>query len=424
MSGQTTVIAAPQIEQYLLGHQPILDRKLDLYAFELSFHSGQTHPEADTDRVSAAASLINAILYDSHVDQALSNYKGFIKVDPALLASDMLQLLLPDRIGIEIPATLPIDQNTVERCRGLRARGFELALEGYGAIDERFYPLIELVHHVKIDVRRAGPKALSKLVRHLRRWPVKLLAENVEEHSEVAHCLELGIDLFQGYFFAQPKIVPGRHLLHSELSLLKLIGLVNAEVEPAVIENALREDPALAMDMLRLTNSAASGIPRRVTSLSQAIIVLGQRQLQRWLQLLLFSRLAPRSAFPSPLLQLVATRARFMELIAGTLLTADKALADRAFLSGVISLMGTLFAQPLAEIIEHIFIPLDVRVAVLERQGTLGRLLRLAEQLERGGDDQVFLKLHKELPGLDLHAISEAHIAALTWANNLGSETP
>ena len=422
MSAQTTLIAAPQIEQYLLGHQPILDRKLDLYAFELSFNFGQENPVADTDRLSAVASLINAALYNPDVGCVLGPYKGFIHLDEALLASNILQPLPPDRIGIEIPLTS--NEKTVQRCRELKALGFELALDSYDAIDERFAPLLELVHQVKINVRNTGLKTLPRLVRHLRRWPVKLLAENVEENGELARCLELGIDLFQGYFFAKPKIIPGRHLMHSEISLLKLIGLVNADAEPGAIENALKEDPSLAMDLLRLTNSAASGIPHRIASLSQAIIVLGRRQLERWLQLLLFSHMAPHSAFPSPLLQLVATRARFMELVAGTLAPADKALADRAFLSGVISLMDTLFGQPLAEIIEHLYVPLDVRVAVLGRQGMLGKLLRLAEQLERGGDDKLFRKLYREIPGLDLHAISEAHIVALTWANNLGSETP
>lgn len=422
MSARSPFIAAPQIEQYLLRHQPILNCKLDLHAFALSFDFCQDTPSADTDGLSAAAGLINAILYNPDVGCAMGPYKGFIHVDEALFASDILQSLPSDRIGIEIP--INSNETTVQRCRELKALGFELTLDGYKNMDERFNPLLELADHVKINLQDTGPHTLHKLVHHLRRWPVKLLAKNVEENSEVAYCLELGIDLFQGYFFAKPKIIPGKHLMHSELSLLKLIGLVNADVEPRVIENALKEDPSLAMDLLRLTNSAASGIPHRITSLSQAIIVLGRRQLERWLQLLLFSHLAPHSAFPSPLLQLAATRARFMELVAGTLAPTDKALADRAFLSGVISLMDALFGQPLAEIIEHIYVPLDVRVAVLERQGMLGKLLRLAEQLERGGDDKLFRKLYREIPNLDLHAISEAHIMALTWANNLGSETP
>ncbi|MFN7086077.1 MAG: EAL and HDOD domain-containing protein [Burkholderiales bacterium] len=421
MSAPPPASAAQQVEQYLLGHQPILDRKLNLHAFELSFAFAEKDA-ASGDALAAAASLINAVLHNPDVGCALGPYKGFIGIDETLLASDLVQSLPTDRIGVRITASS--SEHTVQQCRELKARGFELSLEGYSTANERHSALIELVDHVAIDVRHGDMEKLRSLVRHLRRWPVKLLAKNVEEHSEVAHCLELGIDLFQGYFFAKPRVIPGKHLLHSELSLLKLLGLVNADADPMVIENVLKEDPSLAMDLLRLTNSAASGIPHRITSLSQAIIVLGRRQLERWLQLLLFSRLAPPSAFPSPLLQLAATRSRFMELVALTLAPRDKTLADRAFLAGVISLMDALFGQPLAKVIEHLYIPLDVRVAVLERQGLLGKLLRLAEQLEHGGDDQLFRKLYGDIPELDLHAISEAHILALTWANNLGSETP
>jgi hypothetical protein len=61
------------------------------------------------------------------------------------------------------------------------------------------------------------------------------------------------------------------------------------DADTSEIENAFKHEPGLTLDLLRLTNSAASGLTTRITSLRHAIAVLGRRQLQRWLQLLIYA---------------------------------------------------------------------------------------------------------------------------------------
>jgi len=420
MTVENALAAGSQVEQYFLGRQPILDRKLNLHGFELLFRSGRENSAAGADAVAATANVMNTILHNPHM---LGAYKGYINVDQALLMSHMLQLLPAGSIGFEIPETVDASETTLARCRQLRGLGFDLVLDDYSTPDTRFDQLLGVVNQVKIDVRDAGLEALPQLVRHLRRWPVRIVAEKVENHDEVTRCRELGVDLYQGYFFARPKVVSGKRLSHSELALLKLIGLVEADAATPAIESVLREEPSLTMDLLRLTNSAASSVQHRITSIAHAIMVLGQRQLQRWLQLLLFARLSPGSTFPSPLLQLVATRARFMEIAVEKLAPAEKALAGRAFLTGVISLMSPLLGQPLHVILRHLDLAPDIRHAALDRQGVLGALLEIAECWERG-DYPRCIEMCSKAPGMDLYKVNDAQITALTWANNLGSAVP
>jgi len=219
------------------------------------------------------------------------------------------------------------------------------------------------------------------------------------------------------------EVASGRRLAHSELALLKLIRLVESDATISAIENVLRTEASLTIDLLRLTNSAASPVRHRITSIAHAIMVLGQQQFRRWLQLLLFSRLAPSSTFPSPLLHLVATRARFMEIAVEKLAPDDTGLAGRAFLAGVISLMSSVLDQPLHVVLEHLDLAPDIWDAVLERKGVLGGLLEIAEHWELGDLQQCFNACTK-VPGMDLPLVNHAQLTALTWANSLGSAGP
>ena len=420
MIAQPDSADGPPVEQYFLGRQPILDGRLNLYGFELLFRSARHDARRDSEAVTATANVINTVLHNPHM---LGSYKGYLKADEALLTSDMLQLLPPARIGIEILSSVNVDESLIARCHQLRRLGFELVLNENSAHDVRWEPLLELVNQVRINACDARIESTPRLLRHLRRWPVKILAKRVESQDDAARCRELGVDLYQGYFFARPKMISGKRLTHSELALLKLMALIEADSDSTVIESALKEEPSLTMDLLRLTNSAASAVQHRITSIGHAITVLGRQRLQRWLQLLLFARLAPGFSFPSPLLQLAATRARFMEIAAESIAKSDKALPGRAFLTGVISLMSALLAQPMHTIVEHLDIGSDIWDAVLHHKGPLGALLEITERWEHG-DYEGCAATCVNVPGLDLDMVNEAHIAALTWSNNLGNATP
>ena len=420
MTLQTERGDGPPVEQYYLGRQPILDGRLNLYGFELLFRSARENSPRSADAVTATANVINTVLHNPHM---LGTYKGYVKADQALFMSDMLHLLPPGRIGIEILSSVDVDENLVVRCRELRGLGFELVLNEQSAHDARWEPLLELVNQVRINASDARIESTPRLVRHLRRWPVKILAKKVESQDDVARCRELGVDLYQGYFFARPRVVSGKRLTHSELALLKLMALIEADSDSTVIESALKEEPSLTMDLLRLTNSAASAVQHRITSIGHAITVLGRQRLQRWLQLLLFARLSPGFSFPSPLLQLAATRARFMEIAVESLALGDKALGGRAFLTGVISLMSSLLGQPMHAIVEHLDIAPDIWDAVLHHKGVLGALLEITERWEHGDYEGCSVTCAR-VPGLDMSMVNDAHIAALTWSNNLGSATP
>jgi c-di-GMP-related signal transduction protein len=401
-------------QEIYLGRQSILDRSQNLHAFELLFRTSLDNQAIVNSATIATATVINHALNEIGLESLLGNYRGFINLDAEMLMSDAIELLPQDKVVLEVLETVEPTPAIVERCQQLRDRGFTLAMDDFVRHDNTLLPLLAVTHIVKVDIQMLDPDELARTVRKLRRHDVQLLAEKVNDAKQFQYCLDLGFDLFQGYYFARPEIITGKRLSGSEMVLMRLLGLLMTDADTTQIENVFKEDPGLSVNMLRLVNSVATGANARVTSLASALLVLGRRQVQRWLQLLLFARLPPGKDFPSPLLHLAATRGRFLELLAA----GDKAFEDNAFLTGIMSLVDALLGRPLPEVIQGLPLADDVRNALLQRTGRLGRMLALTESLENGDAAAITLAM-TSLPGLTASRMNMAHMEALRWANNI-----
>jgi len=410
-------------EEIFIGRQPIIDRHQQLFAYELLFRSSRQKNSAEVlDNLSATTNVIMHAFADLGIEAALGSYKGFINCDESLLISDMLEALPSDKIVLEVLETVEVTPAIVERCKELKARGFTIALDDFIKYEDKYKPLLEVIEIVKVDIMPLDQASLTEATRALRKWPLTLLAEKVDSQEQAAFCNKLGYELFQGYYFAKPTIIAGKKLNLSQLALLQLLGLVLADGEVPEMEKVLKHEPGLTMNLMRLTNSVATGVRTKVTSMRHAIQVLGMRQLQRWLQLLLYTNPAGgNNSIAGPLLQLAATRGRLMELMAAKLRPGDRKFEDHGFMSGIMSLMPTLMGIPMEEILRTVNFGDDVRDALEARGGTLGTMLGLTEALE-GSDIQLCHDLTEKLSGIDAGVVNACLTQALTWANNIGKE--
>jgi EAL and modified HD-GYP domain-containing signal transduction protein len=411
------------LQEFFIGRQPIIDRNHHLYAYELLFRSGRQKNSATVqDDISATANVILHAFADLGIENALGPYKGFINCDETLLLSDMLEALPSDKIVLEILETVDITAAIVERCRELKARGFIIALDDFVNHADRVNPLLDLVDIVKVDILPYDQNALREATLELRKWPVSMLAEKIEAPEQASFCHALGYALFQGYYFAKPLIIAGKKLKHSNMVLLKLLGLVIDEADVREMEAVLKHEPALAMNLLRLTNSAATGLRTRITSLRHAITLLGRRQLHRWLQLLMYSNPAGGTDnIANPLLQLASTRGRLMELLAAKLHPGDHEFEDHAFMSGIMSLIPTLMSTSMETILNSIKLSSDVQEALESRTGTLGTMLCLTEALENE-DGKTCHDLTIKLGGINASTVNLCLTQALAWTCSISRE--
>jgi c-di-GMP-related signal transduction protein len=72
----------------------------------------------------------------------------------------------------------------------------------------------------------------------------------------------------------------------------------------------------------------------------------------------------------------------------------DKAFQDKAYLTGMISLVDTLLHSTFEEIFEEINFGEDIKLAITDKQGRLGKLLVISDFAHRG-DKRLFIIFKK-----------------------------
>jgi EAL and modified HD-GYP domain-containing signal transduction protein len=406
------------VRDFYLGRQPILDRNHALYGYELLFRNAPIGgAEIDTDLSATAAVIAHA--GQLGLERVIGDAQGFINVDAAVIMSDIFVFLPREQVVLEVMETVQASPQLLERMAQLAGHGFRFALDDVAAITpnvERFMPMIDFI---KIDMREMPLSGLEQLAPRFKRDNKKLMAEKVETRAEYDNCREIGFDYFQGFYFAKPVVISGRKLTPSQLAVTELMKLVTSDAENIEIERAVKRDVTLSLNLIRLVNTPAVGVRQRIDSVSQALIVLGRRQLQRWLQIMLYAEPGEGGYSASPLLMLATTRGRLLELLAKRLRPSQRNVADIAFTVGIMSLMDALFGIPMSEIVAQIPVSDEVATALTHRVGFFGELLRLAESIEQmeGGEDMVIPTL-KQL-AISSEELMQFEVAAFSWSDSV-----
>ena len=398
-----------------LARQPILDADSRLYGFELLFRSSQANMAGAFNDETATSSVVIRALSEFGVGTVLDGYPGFINCGAAFLMSDEIELLPPEKIILEILESTAATPELMERCQYLRKKGYRLALDDFGGVNELNREFLPLVDMVKVDIRELSPEGLSEVTRQLAGRDAILLAEKVETGAEFERCKSLGYRYFQGYHFSRPEVIKGRSMTPGQMALVRVMAILQKEdTDIRDIEEIFKEHPALGISLLRLANSAASGLRTTLKSISAAIFALGRRQLERWVLLLMMAE-GKSDAKMSLLLHVAATRGKFMELLAPAWCNKP-GTSDSAFVVGMVSMMDRFLGMPMEQVVDSLGLSDDLRAALLEHEGVLGHLLRLAEALEmeeNGMPEEEFIKQHAQEVG---ELLNSAQGQALAWA--------
>ncbi len=406
------------VRDFYLGRQPILDRNQALFGYELLFRNAPV-AQADISTGLSATAAVIAHAGQLGLEKVIGDAQGFINVDAAVLMSDIFVFLPREKVVLEVMETVQASAPVLARMAELAGHGFRFALDDVDAITPNLESLLPMVDFIKIDMRAMALSALVQMAPRFKRDNKKLMAEKVETRDEYDTCRELGFDYFQGFYFARPVVISGRKLTPSQLAVMELMKLVTSDAENIEIERAVKHDVTLALNLLRLVNAPAVGMRQRIDSVSQALIVLGRRQLQRWLQIMLYADPAQRGHSASPLLMLATTRGRLLELLAKRLRPSQRNVADIAFTVGIMSLMDALFGIPMAEIVSQIPVSAEVAAALTHRAGFFGELLRLAESIEQMDETEDMVMPTLKQLALSSDELVEFEVAAFAWSDTV-----
>ncbi|HVL74478.1 MAG TPA: EAL domain-containing protein [Noviherbaspirillum sp.] len=416
--GRHAAAHLPRIREFFLARQPILNRDGTLYAYELLFRSAAAGPASVTDDLAATAAVI-AHASELGMENVIGASLAFINVNAEVLFSDFVHVLPRDTVVLEVLETVDVTNALITRIAHLADAGYRFALDDVVADGERLERILPLVDIIKIDVKQLTQPALRALTERLKREGKRLLAEKVETPEQFRTCLDLGFDYFQGYYFAKPSVLAGRKLAPAQAALVRLMVQVVSGMNTEDLERTIKQDAALGLALLRLVNALPAGSEKPVDSLGQALQLIGPRQLQRWLQILVYAEPGATGAGTSPLLMTASTRGRLLERIAETVHPGERTAADCAFTVGVMSLMDVLLASTMEEALEGLPVAPEIREALLERKGPYGDMLQLAESIEHVEDDAPKVAALLDKLGLSAEDFNALQLEAFEWSGAL-----
>ncbi len=397
-----------------IARQPIVDSKHQLVAYELLFrhaaHAQSARIESDVD---AGITVISNTLCNMGTEWLLKGKLAFVNMELSMLMSSFSTLLPHDKVVIEVLETVKVSQEVLDRLAELKEAGYRFALDDFHYLPES-EPLLPLASYVKLDVLAHSPAELARTVKLVRRYPVKLVAEKVETMEQFHHCRELGFDYFQGYYFARPENMVAKIINPGHTTVLQLLEKVRQGADVKDLESLFKKDVALTFKLLRYINSAGFGLSCEVQSIRHAVSILGMQPLYRWLTLLMAT--AGGSPTSPTLSRTAITRGRLCELLGKHILPRGD--QDNLFIVGVFSLLPAFLEMPMEQVLERVVITDKLADALLDHTGIYGPFLSLVEAVESGDEDQLE-ELSTSLM-LSPDQVSEAHLQALAWVEQLG----
>ncbi len=391
--------------QRFVARQPVFDRAQNVFGYELLFRNGvEDFFNADPE-LAARSTLDSSLLFG--INTLCDNRRAFVNCTCEVLFKDLITLLPPSQTVAEILETVEPEDRVIAACKRLKAAGYLIALDDFAPDDPRI-PLCPFADILKVDFRATRPEQRAALMRRFASPACKLLAEKLETTHEFHQARDMGFVYFQGYFFCRPELVVGREVPASRLHYMRLLELVSRpEIDMRELEKMLKQEASLSYRLLRYLNSPLFGFALEIKSIRHAIAVLGERELRRWIRLVVTVGAAEQKC--SELVLMGLTRARFCELLSNRVQSNSD-----LFLLGLLSVMDAILEVEMETLLEQLPVEREVKATLLSQESRLRPLFQLMLAQESGEWSQSSdLSQQMDIPDEE---VALTWLQALQWA--------
>ena len=396
---------------FYAARQPILDRNKELYAYELLFRDGLENAFPDIDGDEATSRMVEGSQLSFGLDDFLGDKPGFINFTLDTLQKKYPSMLPKEQVVVEILETIQPGKRLLAECQQLKQQGYMLALDDYihQPVWRHFYPFIDII---KIDFRSTSTDTIEEIKTAIAAFPqIKLLAEKVETNEEFQLALDMGFSYFQGYFFSKPEMMQSKALSPAQMTLAELLYETSkSDLDLGKITDVFQRDVHLSYKLLRYSNSAIFKRRAEIETIKQALVVLGQTELKKFLSLLFTAQIS--SDKPAELMRMSMTRARFAEGLAQLHGKVDTA---KAFLTGLMSLMDAILDEPIDSVMSKLPLAKEIKDALVDKKGVLADYIQLIQFYETANWQEANKAI--QLIQLPAEQVPDAYHTAIQWAN-------
>jgi EAL and modified HD-GYP domain-containing signal transduction protein len=381
-----------------------------VFGYEILFRNGvEDYFNADPE-LAARSTLDSSLLFG--ITTLCDNRRAFVNCTREVLFKDLITLLPPTHAVAEILETVEPEDRVIAACKRLKAAGYLIALDDFAPNDPRL-PLCQYADIIKIDVRATRPEERAAMIRRFGSSKCKMLAEKIETPQEFHQARDMGFTYFQGYFFCRPELVTGREVPASQLHYLRLLEMVSRpELNVLELEKMLKQEASICYRLLRYLNSPVFGMALEITSIRHAMAILGEREMRRWIRLVVTVGAAEQSC--SELILMGLARARFCELLSDRVQSSGD-----LFLMGLLSVMDAILEVSMEVLLQQVPVERETKTALLGQKSKLQPLYQLMMAHESGkwAESTVFAKQLN----LSDEDVSTRWWEALQWAQEATS---
>jgi EAL and modified HD-GYP domain-containing signal transduction protein len=335
--------------------------------------------------VEATAKVIHTTLNNVGVKKLLDGKKGFINIDENVLQSNFIENVPKDFFILEILETYNIDDIVIERIRELKKAGYKFALDDFeytNASMIRYKELFPFLSYIKIDLKINDLTQIQQSAKYFKNLGINVLVEKVETREEFESIKHFDIDYFQGFFFAEPIIVRNKKFCPAQKASIEILKLLEAKEDMDKIVKAFHNHPELNISLLKFLNSANFSFKNKISSIRQAIMIIGIRNLKNWLLLMMYA-IEDINHKTNPILMLAKSRAEAMAELVKYTDHCSGDTVEKAYFIGLLSLLNSIFHMPMKEILEEFQVDKEVFEAIVDGEGFFGKLLCLVVANER-----------------------------------------
>jgi c-di-GMP-related signal transduction protein len=396
-----------------VARQPIFDIKKCIFGYELLFRSDIINFFPEIEGNSATSQLLSNSFFNIGIEKIAGSNLAFINFTQDLLLKQLPLMFSQDRLVVEILEDVQPLKGVIEACQ-------EIALNGYIIVlDDFFYkpslePLIEVADIIKIDVKATPLEEIGELVKKMTERGVDLLAEKVETHDEYKKALKMGFRYFQGFFFSKPEVLLGKEISTPQMQLLEIMAEVNKEdFEFNRLEKMIVRDAAISYKLMRLINSAFFKRAKEISSIRQAIVMIGEAGIRRFLSLISMAGLAANK--PDELIRVSLVRAKFCELLGNH---SDNGVEpSELFTLGLFSLIDAIMDDSMENLMSQIPLSGNIKEALISGTGDLSDYLSLVKSYEKGCWGEI--EEAANIMGIDQGDLPRQYMESLSWADSM-----
>jgi EAL and modified HD-GYP domain-containing signal transduction protein len=325
----------------------------------------------------------------------------------------------PEQVVFLLDDTVNTGEEYLESIKRLTGLGYRFAIQKLTNIEPyaQILPLCDyiLFDHRNIDEREQqilrilvgrDYKHLKAVYTHIM---TKEMFEIVSKHAP---------GWYEGRFYRTP-LTKGSAAKVSPLDV-NLINLSNEvrgnDFEFTKVAQIISKDTALSIALLKLVNSAYFGARHKISSINQAVAMLGQNEIRKWITTAV-SRLLGADK-PGEVTRISLLRARFAEVLAPKFGLDGE--SESLFLMGLFSVLDAVLDIPMDEALKLVHVSDKIYSALVERSGDYFPIYDFMLQYEAANWSVISrILLLNNIPVDDIY---DCYVDSLKWYRDIVTE--